>query len=325
MRIRLFLQLPIFLWGLAGCSAMRPTLHATAVEAVPLPMSMIESQLWQKAKPVRVKLTQTSGQSISAEVRAIHDGRTISFLIAWPDQTESLITKAWVRNKPGDPWHTEEVLNDRLWLMFPLTKSASFDIYRGPDAQYDVWQWQAAWSNVSGYADDGRLVVKYRPGPNPPQDAESVVYPSADGKGYVEQLWRDDGGGPGTIAQNQPKPTEVHSVVPAGIANPYAGGGAIDVRAIGSYSRQDLNSTTTFWNSRGERTPGYWFGESPTEERPGSYFVKFHRLLRTASDEEDYQLSGPGPHPFAVAVIDNRAGNQPFISKPLELVIEKAN
>lgn len=314
----------IFIIALSGCSVFRPTLHAAFVEEVPLPKSLIETQIWQKAKPLKVALAQFGGRATTAEIRAVHDGRAISFLVAWPDQTETVIAKAWVRMKPGAPWKLQTVLNDRLWLMFPLTAKASFDIYRGPAGRYDVWQWQGAWSNISGYADDGRLIVKTYPGPEPPKDAEGVVYPNPSGKGCVEQLWRNDDGRLGTIADSEPPAMQTKSVIPAGIANPYADGSVIDVRAIGSYSRQDIQSTTTFWTKRGQRVPGYWFGDKPPEDRPGSYFVKYYRLLKTKSDEEDYQFNGRGPHPFALAIVDDAAGAQPFMSRPLQLTLDKA-
>lgn len=321
-RVYAFLSLLVLVS--TGCSAFRPTLRVAYNDPVPLPKNIIETQIWEKAKPLRVKLAQSGGQTTTAEIRGMHDGRAISFLIAWPDQSASVLSKAWVRPTPSAPWRLEEVINDRLWVIFPLTPRAPLDIFSGPNSQYDAWQWQGgAWSNESGYADDGRLIVKYHPGAEPPKEHDGTIYPSPTGRGFIEQTWRDDDGNLGTIARSQPLPYEPKTVSPAPISNPIASGSAIDVRVLGAYSRQETNTTTTFWTKRGGRVPGYWFGDNPPVDGAGSYFVRYYRLLNTTAREEDYQFNGPGPHPFALAIVDDKSGAQPFVSAPLRLILDK--
>lgn len=308
----------------SGCSGLRPTLHVAYNDPAPLPNNLIESQIWGKARPLRVTLTQGGGLSLSAEIRAVHDDRAISFLISWPDQSPSVISKVWVHPATDAPWRLEDITNDSLRLIFPLTQGAPLDIFSGLNSQYDVWQWQGgAWSNESGYADDGRLIVKYHPGPKPPDRHDGTIYPSADGSGFIEQTWHDDDGNPGTITRPQPLPYEPKTIIPAAIPNPYAGGSAIDVRVLGTFNRQEAKTRTAFWTKRDGRVSGYWFGDTPPENNPGSYSVRYYRLFRTESPDEDYQFEGPGPHPFALTIVDNRAGAQPFVSAPLRLMLDK--
>lgn len=307
----------------SGCSALRPTLHVAYNDPTPLPTSLIETAIWEKARPLKVKLTQPGGQTTTAEIRAVHDGRAISFLIAWPDQSEAVISKVWVHRSKDAPWILEDVLTDRIWLMLPLSQNAPLDIFRATNSQYDVWQWQASWSNESGYAEDGRLIVKHHPGPEPPKEHGGILFASPDGNGFIEQTWHDDEGNVGTIARPQPLPYDAKSVLPAPMASPYASGSAIDVRVLGAYSRQQTESATTFWTKRGGRVPGYWFGEKPPEDVAGSYFVRYYRFLKTEARDEDYQFDGRGPHPFALAIVDNKSGAQPYVSRPLRLMLDK--
>lgn len=303
---------------LCGCSSVgRPTLHVAFAEGIPLPNGMIESEFWKKTAPLRVRLEQPSGRQISAELRAAHDGRAFSILVGWPDQTETVIKRAWVRKDGNSPWHLEEMPIDRLMLLFPLNADAPADLYRTPESKYDLWVWQAAWSDTSGYADDATLETKFY-SDVPPQKPGGVVYPNLAGRGFIEQIVRNDPGQPGTISLPEPSAVMHKTVLPAAYANSEAKGSVTDVRATGKFGKQYRNTNTFFSSKSGDRTPGYWFGEQPTEERPGSYFVEIYRMLLTG-DENDCQFKGEGPYRFSVAIIDNKSGDQPYLSAPLQL------
>lgn len=314
-RVLIFLSL----LALCGCSSLTvPTLRAANVGTVPLPNGMIESSMWKKAPPLRVRLRHPGGHSITAEIRAISDGRAMSILVGWPDQTESVLKRAWVRRSGSAPWQLEEIANDRLWLLFPLTKDAPKDLYRPPEARYDLWEWQSAWTDKSGYADDGLLETKFSK--EPPKDKAAVRYPNAAGAGFIEQVWKRDAGEPGTVSMPMPSALDMKTFERAAMSNPDANGSAIDVRATGKFGKQYQKANTYYTDSKG-RTPGYWFGDKTGEERPGSYFVEFYRMMITA-DDEDVQFKDNGPYRFQLAVIDNKSGVQPFLSPPLRLEFE---
>ncbi len=321
---RLALVAGLMLPLLAGCGRLTtPTLHVRAVPAVPEPNALIEQSLWEPARPLRVELVQAGGQTLPAELRAIHDGRALSILLTWADPTESIVHQSWSWNPARQEWLLRTFANDRAWLLFPLTPAAPLDLLVPPSAQYDLWEWQSAWSNASGYADDKRLLVDHHPGPHPPEPREeAVIYSARRGGGFVQIGTLADEGLPGTIIGPRPPRSAKRTIVDAASAHPRAAGSIIDVGAQGDH-RKDLSATTTIWETGSQRQPGQWFGETPLEDRPGSYYVEYYRLLHTEDLAADYQFEGRGPHRFAVAVFDVNRGGDPFISRPLRLVFSK--
>jgi hypothetical protein len=205
---------------LPACSLSRGVLRARSIESVPKPNRLIERKsIWGKTKPLRVRLnpppttpgTSALSEGIDVTLYAIHDGRAISFLAVWPDSTGSIERRRWVFDPETRQYNANvspiEALERRSWVWndktrqyFMLETPTDFFAFKfcisgspracmmtGEEGVYDVWQWRAGWSHISGFADDRRLIISRER----PQAGEFRSYPT---KGLVHLQWIEDRG-----------------------------------------------------------------------------------------------------------------------------------
>lgn len=294
--------------GLLGCGLRQPTLHVAWVETVPRPNGLAE-QSWEIAKPLIVMVHRGSGKTAEerpVQLQAVHDGREISIMARWSDHTDTVTRRDWLWDDKREDYVLEEYPVDQFAILWPLTKKASFDMLDGKAAAYDVWQWRARWSDIAGYADDRRLILKPHPKGTRPEQVQGPLYPAR--RGMVEFCWEEDSGTPGIRPTHKPV-SKINFHMPGG-ESAEAKGSAADVQASGVYTpmlRKAENKDNTW-----KRNPDgdYWF-------------VEFYRLLLTPYKDEDYQIKGRGPHFFAIAVFDNESGADHFVSGPIRLILGK--
>ena len=139
---------------------------------VALPLAP-DDALWQQPQPIIVPLTQQQiappwggGTVPQIEVRVLHNGQYIAFLLSWADAT---VNQELVAN---------DSFSDGVALEFPSEPANNPAPFMG-DAKnaVNIWQWQAAWQrdvNEGGIADVDRTHPAY-------------------GDVYVEQHMREKG------------------------------------------------------------------------------------------------------------------------------------
>ncbi len=167
----LVLPMTIIIMGLLGSGQTEQALVAKYVD-VPVPIKL-NDPIWQQASPLTIKLTPQQivapwggGSVPHIEVRALHNGQFISFLLSWPDAT---VNQELVAN---------DHFSDGVAVQFPTDVTAIPTPFMG-DAKnaVNIWQWQAAWQrdvNEGGIADVDRTHTAY-------------------GDIYVEELMREKG------------------------------------------------------------------------------------------------------------------------------------
>jgi hypothetical protein len=310
----------------AGCGWWRPTLWAAYVSKVPLPNGRIETDLWNKAKPMRMTLERSLApgrETRRIELRAIHDGRAISILASWPDTLEAAVRRTWTWNDNTKAYQLEQKPVDSISLLWPLQGGKTAPdvcMLNGRPAAYDCWRWIAGWTNVSGVADDGRLYVDMLDKPTDGDENDSGAYRTRDKKHFARVRIVPDAGRPGSIP-SEPPSTYLNFYLP-GVVSEAPDGSAADVLAQGVYNRANLKRPKYWYVEKNKRTPGYWFDEDPHLVTTGFYFVEFYRLLVTATKDDDYPLRGPGPHWLAVSIGDEAITPDHYASKAFQLKLE---
>jgi hypothetical protein len=269
------------------------------VGEVPMPNARIETMLWEQAPSITVRLRRNTSGKIETrlvQLRAITDGRTLSIMARWYDTTETIQKRSWVWDEAASEYVLEVYPVDMIAIQWPLTGSGSFNMLDGQAASYDVWRWQAGWNNASGYGDDLSLRLSPHPLGTNPSEIEGHLYEDIGHDSLVEVLWKNDDGVPGLAETTRPN-NRIHSRM-FGSRILMASGSAADVKAIGLYN------------------PG-------KERSKSTYFVEFYRTLTTADADADYQIVGPGPHPFAIALTDQTAPIDHFTSGKILLYVDQ--
>lgn len=281
--------LAVCLLPLTACAPFGPKLRAKFVDHVPAPNRLIEvNSLWKDVKPLHVRLQSAIDPSRKKDVvlRAVHDGQAISIFAHWLDDTRSdAESRAWVWSLRSEAYFLQESPNDMFAMQFSIAGSPDACMMSGKEGVYDVWQWRSGWNRVFGYAEDRKLTISRTA---PPDWAEA-------------QMYRTRGGGP---------PIYFHWEEDIGRA---------------PYRYVDLPRERA-----GHLVPGIR-ARSPTEsaanvlaevvQDPSGYALELKRALVTDFDD-DYQMIGPGPHWFAVAVTDDDQGQAHFTSELIQLYLE---
>jgi hypothetical protein len=312
------------LWAmtLTCCAVWQPRLRAAWTPGVPLPNGLIETSLWDRARPLDIEVRRSGGEQRKVRMRAIHDGRAISFLVQWVDATDTLKhrewtvngepekldlvgRRIWVWNETKEIYELQEMPADQLAIMWPLadaqgrapgSRAPQFGMLDGAEGAFDVWEWTAGWTDLSGFARDCRLMLTPHPASTAPDQVTGTLYNQRRGPGKVEVAWLEDSGHPGTVATE--RPDKFRNWRMPGARAQTSRGGAGDILAQGVY------------NPAVNQRPAYWF-------------VEFHRLLVTESPQEDYQIRGRGPHWLALALFDNSVAGDHFASGAIRLEMEK--
>lgn len=298
---------------LTGCGCFSPTLRAVWVTKVPLPNGFVEKYPWEKAPLLTVNAHRGNGwmtETWPVQIKACTDGRSISLLVRWVDPHESQVGRFWVWDDKRNGYQLQSYPIDQCAVLWPITPKASLDPWHGKPASYDLWHWKAGWSDLSGYADDRRLIVRHYPWGTRPEQVKGRLYPLSKRQGMVGMEWVNDSGTPGTV--EVPRPMTLLRLREMGIAtSDEVHGSVADVRAQGVYTPKVRLSA--------EKADTWSY--SPQGD---DWFVEFYRLLVTDSKEgDDYPIRGRGPHRLAIMLWDNEAGDSFYITDPIRLVLDK--
>jgi hypothetical protein len=316
------LTLPALLWCIAGCSRLAPTLVVAQVDAVPLPNNAYEDSIWSRAKPIEVTMRRGAGPTLQErplQLRAIHDGRALSIMATWPDDTRAIERQAWIWDERAERYRPEHSEADQLTLLWALDPASDFDLIGGDAGNYDAWRWISGWTDLSGVAEDGRILTRLHPAQSDRAALEGVILPATRREGLVSVAWLDDPGVSGTYAAPQPEYRQKERM--AGGLVRTADGSIADVKARSIYNRFPDDHPTTWFYSKGNKTPGNWLGQDAYGEQ-GYWLVEFHRLFTTADEERDLAFRDAGPHRFAVMLADRETGINQYLSPPLRMVFE---
>lgn len=304
-RLLLLMMLPL----LTGCGFFTPTLHAVWATKVPLPNGFVETYPWEKAPTLTVNAHRGNGwmtETWRVQLKACTDGRSLSILVRWIDPHESQVGRFWVWDDKRNGYQLQTFPIDQCAILWPITPKASLDPWRGKDAVYDLWHWKAGWSDLSGYADDRRLIARHHPPGTRPEQVTGRLYPMGKRQKMVELEWVDDAGTPGTQSVPRPMTFLRHREMGA-VASDEARGSVADVRAQGVYTPK-VHSASDKVNT---------WRYSPQGD---DWFLEFYRLLVTESKAgDDYQIRGRGPHSLAIMLWDSEAGNSFYITDPIRL------
>jgi hypothetical protein len=169
-------------------------------------------------------------------------------------------------------------------MKFSLSGSKAACMMTGEEGDYDLWQWRAGWSNIAGYADDARMLIRRAP----PESGEYATYGGVvSGPPIYIQVVPDAGRPPYTLAE-RPRERGYHTLPGLVPQRPTESQG--DVLAEGLY-------------------------------QAGSYFVEFYRLLDTGQDD-DFPFEGKGPFTFSIAITNDGHGQSHYTSELLTLTLD---
>jgi outer membrane protein assembly factor BamD (BamD/ComL family) len=243
-------------------------------------------EIWQQATPVVVPLKDATVTD-SILVRGIHNDGALYLLVEWTDPTRDALYRPWMWDPARKSYTQNEQLDDALAVALYLGRApADSCMLRGEEAEADIWVWRAYRSEISGFADDGRIrVSKDRiPRANP--------YPAADGKTKLWVREQPDAGSPGWAFFI---PVEFQGAVVPSYRPAKARGSRSDVRGRGA------------WSSSGKQ---------------GVWTVEFARDLDTRR-RDDVALSEGESQTIAFAVYDKNENGRHATSSLVRLHIRE--
>jgi hypothetical protein len=253
------------------------------------------NSVWREARPLVVTLDANAAGAdggMRVALRAIHDRRAISILAMWNDPTESQDRLTWLWDHRSRQYYQVETPTDLFALKFCIEGAPEACMMTGQEGVYDVWEWRAGWTHLTGYADDRKLVI----GRSPPSSGDFQSYPLAQpvdllSRGLdnvIHVQWHNDEGELPYEFVPRPPRYETPSVYGIRARNPT--GSAADVLAEAVYEN-------------------------------GAWAVEFWRLLHTGFDD-DYSFDIDRTHAFSIAATDGQEGQAHLTSGLIRLAFK---
>lgn len=256
---------------------------------------------WQKASPVRFKLSEGSQGSVEVALRALRTERHVYLLVEWPDSTESL--NRFHELGPGG-WKPGRGREDRLNIAWSIDDSVKAFAEQGcqglchktqgvmrtgaPGERIDLWYWMAQRTNPAGVADNWVMthevagVDGVRTGRRPDVVQGAPFEPNWNEAASRPRFGFKPGARPGPVLHKKE---------------------AVELPAAPRFKAGDRLPREVVTAPSGQRAAiearGIW-------ER-GRWTVELRRALSTGSPD-DVQFSGAGPFLFAVSIHDDGDG-----------------
>lgn len=286
-----------------------PAYDLVAIKVEKLPELKAELTAdWKQAFPCSVMAVKGKGPDVKVELRAMHDGKQICFLVSWDDADASFAKKGWQYTKEG--WQQVAGDEDRISFAFNID-AAGFaekgcgvlchngDMRTPAEGQKaDLWHWKAARGGRFGWCDDQHFA--FADGNGRTDDAGTSAYTdnqAKEGKAPLRR-WKDDADREGPFNEDTSvpldekfTPTEGYTVPSILLRKP--DGSRADVEAVGRHDK-------------------------------GRWTVMLRRKLDTGADDDVRFTSEKDCH-FTVAVFDNtgaKSGTDHKKSKPLRLHLQ---
>lgn len=166
-----------------------PILPVAAVSRGPTVDGAGTDAAWKDAAAVEVPVT-AGDRTLTARIRAVHDGARFYLLAEWPDGTQDAAYRPWSWNGEKKTYVQTARLDDGFAVaLYRGSPSASCKL-NGEEQEADIWLWRAFWSAASGHADDASLRVSRQRLP------QSNSYPTAAGGGNLWVRQEPDQGSP---------------------------------------------------------------------------------------------------------------------------------
>lgn len=266
---------------------------------MPEPNGVMERSVWDRCEPLNLVMTPplvSDGRQRELRLRAVHDSRAIAFLVLWADDSPSLPPR-WFWDRERNDYLLDAQPVDQIGLLWALERGDRELCMTSPKPhRRDLWQWQAFWSELSGYAMDRVVTTLLFDEKTSPALEHSPFprYPLGGGR-MLELRIEDDPGVPGTLTRGKPV-GYIGQRIRAFSAQHPAVGSAADVQAMGVYHPA-----------------------SPPDIPSGQWFVEFFRLLVTADKENDVQLDTAKTYWCRLSMHNNQSGDQHYLSEPFRV------
>lgn len=262
---------------------------AVKVDKAPAVDGKADDDAWKAAKAYTIKVDKPKrilepGKEVTLKVA--HDGSSIYVLCEWADKKKNDQHESWAWDEGKAKYEKSGFMEDEFFVAFQLEGSFNANMTVGIDAKWDVWQWQAARTDPTGFARD-KIHVYTHTKPDDPLLAARSRQDSDDKEWWM--LLLDDAGKPPAKAVDAPK-AKGKDTLPTFVTQTPEGSAA-DVRAKGTW-------------------------------KEGRWTVEFSRKLDTgAKDDRKFDLGDAVL--FAVGVLNSAEGSQHDISLPHRLKFER--
>jgi len=145
------ISLPILLCLVPGLALADQDVTSKRVDTLP----QIDGQIDESWKNAPVTVTRDRIAKIDIELRSVHDGNTVYFLVHYPDPTESRRHKYLVWNETLQSYRSGPSREDSFVFKFSM-EARPVDLTISGDEPYkaDIWYWKANRTDPVGFADD---------------------------------------------------------------------------------------------------------------------------------------------------------------------------
>ncbi|MDD5772469.1 MAG: ethylbenzene dehydrogenase-related protein [bacterium] len=96
------------------------------------------------------------------QVKSIHTKEKIFFIFKWQDFSNDYLHRLWVWDKNRKTYLENDSREDRLVIKFSINSNFASCPDEGIDSIADIWDWRAALTNPSGFADDKKEIMSLR-------------------------------------------------------------------------------------------------------------------------------------------------------------------
>jgi hypothetical protein len=163
----LLLALPLSAQDIEKCGKRVGTIEVGKGSSAPKIDGLSNDPVWTSVKahtiPVDIPKRILEPED-SAELKVVHDGTSVYFLLKWRDKTKSVQHKPYKWSKSRRSYEESEDLEDAAYFSFEKEGPFNVNMRAGIEAVWDAWYWQAAQTNPVGYAkDDTHHYTKKKP------------------------------------------------------------------------------------------------------------------------------------------------------------------
>lgn len=232
-------KVPLFLFVLAlpaGAQEMEKyakragTIVVARVSAAPKVDGRANDPVWVSAKAHRIPVDvpkKILEPEDSVEVKTVHDGTSVYFLLKWRDKSKSVLHKPYRWNKSRRTYLESEELEDAAYIAFEKEGVFNVNMRAGVEAVWDAWYWQAGRTNPVGFAkDETHHFTKKKP-----KEKARFIRLDTGKFGYIRRA--QDEGKPVVI--KEPPPARRKGSLVAQYKPQKPDGSAADVRAKGTW------------------------------------------------------------------------------------------
>ena len=261
--------------GIRAIAVEQQNWYVAKATEIPIIDGKITDEVWSYAPTLIVSIQKSMGKDKGKEttklrLQAVYTDTELAILAIWADETEDRTYKTWIWDSAKSRYKKGRDLEDIFSVGFPIRGPFTGDMLSPIEVEWDVWHWNAARTDPSGYAFDRRHVHTFA---QPKGKAKQISIPGG------KKIWFANPADQGyPLFSSRPKPrTFEGQSVPSFVVN------------LPTHSQADVQAK------------GIW--------ESGRWQLELRRKLDTGHSD-DLAFTPSQIYPVAIAIFDHSEGGR---------------